>query len=274
MGSLTSAQIITGAGTDNYTYLNDALGRRVERKKNGTLQKRYLYDEKGRLMAELDGSGNLVSQFVYATMSNSPDYMIQSGTKYKLIHDQLGSVVMVVDSSTGSVASSITYDEFGNITASSTPEFQPFGFAGGLLDMPTGLVRFGSRNYDPVTGRWASKDPILFNGGDTNLYGYVLQDPINFVDPSGLFLSGPQWAGVIGGALGGAVSGAYYGTITNPGFGTGAGALVGGLFGATLGGLLGPHLADGSPLSPPRSDPLLLPPTFQPPTNNSPPRCQ
>ena len=34
-------------------------------------------------------------------------------------------------------------------------------------------------------GRWLTKDPILFNGGDTNLYGYVLNDPINFIDPKG-----------------------------------------------------------------------------------------
>jgi hypothetical protein len=43
------------------------------------------------------------------------------------------------------------------------------------------------RDYDPGVGRWTAKDPILFSGGDTNLYGYVLQDPINFSDPSGLW---------------------------------------------------------------------------------------
>lgn len=42
------------------------------------------------------------------------------------------------------------------------------------------------RDYDAETGRWVSKDPILFNGGDTNLYGYTLANPINFVDPNGL----------------------------------------------------------------------------------------
>lgn len=42
------------------------------------------------------------------------------------------------------------------------------------------------RDYDPSTGRWAAKDPIVFAGGDTNLYGYVLNDPINWIDPWGL----------------------------------------------------------------------------------------
>lgn len=42
------------------------------------------------------------------------------------------------------------------------------------------------RHYDASVGRWLSKDPILFNGGDTNLYGYVMNDPINKIDPFGL----------------------------------------------------------------------------------------
>ncbi|GBC62884.1 hypothetical protein DENIS_3868 [Desulfonema ishimotonii] len=62
----------------------------------------------------------------------------------------------------------------------------PFGFAGGLYDEDTGLIRFGYRDYDPDTGRWTAKDPILFAGGDTDLYGYCLGDPVNLFDPSGL----------------------------------------------------------------------------------------
>ena len=51
--------------------------------------------------------------------------------------------------------------------------------------MLTQLIRFGARDYDPETGRWTAKDPILFAGGDTNLYGYVINDPVNWVDPEG-----------------------------------------------------------------------------------------
>ncbi|HHH46990.1 MAG TPA: RHS repeat-associated core domain-containing protein [Thiotrichales bacterium] len=63
--------------------------------------------------------------------------------------------------------------------------FQPFGFAGGLYDPDAGLVRFGARDYDAEVGRWTAVDPILFAGGDTNLYGYVLNDPVNGFDPDG-----------------------------------------------------------------------------------------
>ena len=66
----------------------------------------------------------------------------------------------------------------------------PFGFAGGLYDSDTKLTRFGYREYDAETGKWTAKDPIGFNGGDTNLYGYVLGDPVNLVDPEGLK---PAW---------------------------------------------------------------------------------
>jgi RHS repeat-associated protein len=43
-----------------------------------------------------------------------------------------------------------------------------------------------ARDYDPVVGRWLQRDPIKFEGGDTNLYAYVGNDPVNYVDPSGL----------------------------------------------------------------------------------------
>jgi RHS repeat-associated protein len=74
------------------------------------------------------------------------------------------------------------------VLTDTAPGFTPFGFAGGLWDPDTGLVRFGQRDHDPEIGRWTTQDPIGFSGGDTNLYAYVGNDPINAVDPSGLFL--------------------------------------------------------------------------------------
>ncbi len=92
----------------------------------------------------------------------------------------------VVADAFGSVIKKLEYDTFGNVFSDSNPSFAvPFGFAGGLRDADTGLVRFGYRDYDPETGRWTAKDPIGFAGGDTDLYGYCLNDPVNFVDPLG-----------------------------------------------------------------------------------------
>jgi RHS repeat-associated protein len=78
------------------------------------------------------------------------------------------------------------YDEFGNVILDTNPGFQPFGFAGGIYDPDTKLVRFGKRNYDAFVGRWTAKDPILFAGLDTNLYAYAGNDPISFSDQDGL----------------------------------------------------------------------------------------
>ena len=77
------------------------------------------------------------------------------------------------------------YDAWGKVVQDTNPGFQPFGFAGGIYDRHTGLVRFGARDYEPQTGRWTAKDPILFAGGTTNFYEYVGNDPVNFIDPGG-----------------------------------------------------------------------------------------
>jgi RHS repeat-associated protein len=98
----------------------------------------------------------------------------------------VGSLRLVADGP-GNVVKRLGYDSFGNILEDTNPSFTiPFGFAGGLHDRDTGLVRFGYRDYDPEVGRWTAKDPIGFAGGDTDLYGYVLNNPVNLIDPRGL----------------------------------------------------------------------------------------
>lgn len=225
-----------GTITDTYTYLNDARGNRVQIKKGTTTLKRFIYDERNRLIAELNNSGNILTRFVYATRDHVPDYLIKSGTRYKIIHDHLGSVIKVINTGTGAVASSFSYDEFGKILTSSVPDFQPFGWAGGLKDDVTGLVRFGARDYDPETGRWTSKDPVLFNGSDTNLYGYTFNDPVNFVDPNGLWaiVIGGGFSGVIGGGTEGS-GGVYFGTDRGGRFSAGTFFTGGGGFGVSAG---------------------------------------
>lgn len=214
-GDLTSRTDSTTSTTINFTYdalgalrqvakptltVNyklDGLGRRAVKLHGSTVIERYLYIEGTTLGAVLDSAGVVTKSFVYATQSHSPDYMVFNGEKYRFFKDHLGSIRLVVKISDGSIAQAISYDEFGRVLSDTNPGFQPFGFAGGLYDHDTGLVRFGARDYDAEIGRWLSKDPILFAGGDTNLYGYVLNDPINWIDPTGEVLVAP----IIGGAL-------------------------------------------------------------------------
>ncbi|MDG4555805.1 MAG: RHS repeat-associated core domain-containing protein [Candidatus Contendobacter sp.] len=166
-------------------YLIDGQNRRIGKKINGALRQGFLYQDGLRPVAELDGNHQIVSRFVYAD-GNAPEYLIKSGQTYRIVKDHRGSPRLVLDATSGQVAQRLDYDVWGRVTLDTNPGFQPFGFAGGLYDRDTGLVRFGARDYDPETGRWTAKDPILFEGGDTNLYAYVQNDPVNWVDPEGL----------------------------------------------------------------------------------------
>jgi RHS repeat-associated protein len=183
--ALNALRTVTLPNATQIDYVIDGLGRRVGKRVNGVLQQGLLYGDQLRITAELDGSGAVVSRFVYATRPNVPEYLVKAGQTYRLLSDHLGSVRLVVDVATGAVAQRIDYDGFGVVTADTNPGFQPFGFAGGLYDRDTGLVRFGARDYDASTGRWTAKDPIGFYGGEANLYVYGLDDPVGAVDFDG-----------------------------------------------------------------------------------------
>lgn len=183
LGNLRHVDLPGGTAID---YLIDGQDRRVGKQVNGTLVQGFLYQDGLRPVAELDGNNQTVSRFVYADKANVPAYLVKGGATYRIVSDHLGSPRLVVNVADGSVAQRMDYDEWGRVTYDSNPGFQPFGFAGGIYDRDTGLVRFGARDYDAETGRWTAKDPIGFRGGDTNLYGYVWSDPINWIDSLGL----------------------------------------------------------------------------------------
>ena len=184
-GNLRSATLPGGTEIE---YVIDGQDRRIGKKVNGTLEQGFLYDGQIQIVAELDGEGNIVSRFIYGDRLNVPSYMQKGGETYRIIADHLGSPRLIINATDGSIIQRMDYDEYGNVLTDTNPGFQPFGFAGGLYDRDTGLTRFGARDYDPHTGRWTAKDPIDFDGEDTNLYGYVGNDPINTLDPIGLIL--------------------------------------------------------------------------------------
>jgi len=183
LGNLKKVVLPGGGRID---YLTDGQNRRIGKKINGNLTQAFLWQSQLQPIAELDGSGNVVSRFVYATGVNVPDYMIKGGATYRLIKDHLGSPRVVVDIASNTVAQEMEYDEFGRVIKDTNPGFQPFGFAGGLYDKDTGLVRFGARDYDALSGRWTNKDPVKFNSHESNFYKYSSNDPINLVDYFGL----------------------------------------------------------------------------------------
>jgi RHS repeat-associated protein len=181
LGNLLSVGLPNG---DLVEYLVDGMGRRVGKKKNGVLLKQWIYRDALKPVAELDGAGALVAQFVYASKSNVPDYVVRNGSVYKVISDHLGSPRHVVNAmNSADVPFTASYSSFGKVTGTGL-DWMPFGFAGGIYDSDSGLIRFGKRDYDPAIGRWLGKEPLRF-GGDRNFYQYASSDPVNRVDPRG-----------------------------------------------------------------------------------------
>jgi len=229
LGNLMQVVLPGGITID---YIIDGNDRRIGKQVNGTLTQGFLYQDQHNPVAELDGTGVIVARFIYGSKGNVPDYMVKGGVTYRIISDHLGSPRLVIDTANGAVTQRVDYDEFGNITNDTNPGFQPFGFAGGIYDQHTGLTRFGARDYDPLIGRWTAKDPIRFRGGDSNLYGYVLGDPVNLIDPEGtlpVFIFTGVVGAVVGAVSSGISSGGDIGAIAR-------GALIGGVTG-TLGGM-------------------------------------
>jgi RHS repeat-associated protein len=194
LGNLMSVSLVDGSTTHKIDYVVDGFGRRVARRVDGVFDRAWLYRDGLRPVSEVDAAG-VFTHYVYAeSQSGAPDFLIRSGVLYRIVKDHLGSVRMVVNATTGAVAQSIEYDAFGRVLSETGAGFQAFGFAGGLYDADTKLVRFGARDYDPGMGRWTNKDPIGFAGGDTDFYAYVGNDPVNLTDPDGEGPVGATWA--------------------------------------------------------------------------------
>lgn len=108
-------------------------------------------------------------------------------------HDLSGNMVFITDD-TGAVAAKFSYTPFGEVldrTIGNPACDIPIGFAGafGVLREPNGLYYMNARYYDPTVGRFLSEDPLGLGGGDLTLYSYAGNNPVVFVDPSGLCAS-------------------------------------------------------------------------------------
>lgn len=231
LGNLTEVNLPDGTKIE---FVIDGLNRRVGKKVNGTLTKGWLYQDQLNPIAELDGNNNITARFIYGDKLNVPSYMEKNGQTYRIISDHLGSPRLIVNIATGLAEQKIEFDTWGNVIQDNNPEFQPFGFAGGLYDAQTELTKFGVRDYDAQIGRWISKDPIGFDGGSTGFYSYVGNDPINSIDVNGKWGVPGAIYGAFSGGVGGYIAGGWSGVF----YGIAAGAAVGAVnpFGASAAG--------------------------------------
>lgn len=196
---------ITGRGSATFTF--STTGELIEATTADGETVTYYYDGTGRRVARTDSAGT--TEYLYGdptrpnqvTVARDPD-----GTRTRYHYDPLGRMVAferggdwfyvatdqvgtprVVTAADGTVVRKIDRDSFGAVRSDTAPDVTlHVGFAGGIPDPATGLVRFGQRDYEPTTGRWTARDPLLLTGGQFNFYAYARNDPVNFLDRTGL----------------------------------------------------------------------------------------
>ncbi len=212
-GFTLTSTLTCSSVTASFKY--DAVGRRIEKMINTTTTK-YLYD--GLDIVQEIKNNSVYANYIRTLNIDEPLARIKAdGTVRYYQTDVLGSVIALTDQ-TGAVKTTYAYDPFGNTTVSGEASDNPFQYTGREND-GTGLYYYRARYYSPELQRFISEDPIGLAGG-INQFAYVGNNPVNFVDPWGLFeITVNDTGGRNGSTYGGTitVTGNNGQTITVPG---------------------------------------------------------
>jgi RHS repeat-associated protein len=180
------------------SFVYDAFGRRAKKTINGTTTQ-FLYDGFNPVQ-ELNSSNVATANLLTGLNIDEFFSRTDSSGARSFLTDILGSTLALTDSS-GTIQTQYTYEPFGNATVSGAANGNSYQFTGRENDA-TGLYYYRARYYSPTFQRFTAQDPIDFAGGDTNLYGYTSNDPVDYRDATGKLL--------IGGLLTGGACGAYF----------------------------------------------------------------
>jgi RHS repeat-associated protein len=216
-GNMTAGPLPANVNA-NSTLVWDGENRLIQAQVTGGATVNFIYDSQSRRIAETVGTNTKLT--VYDGWNPIAEYAIQNSTftiqnsylwgldlsgsmqgaggvggllavtdstgTYYPTYDGNGNVSEYLDS-TGTVVAHYEYDPFGKTTVATGAKAQDFShrFSTKPLDITTGLYYYGYRYYDPITGRWPSRDPIEEIGG-VNLYGFVYNSPLSWIDLLGL----------------------------------------------------------------------------------------
>ncbi|HTS09729.1 MAG TPA: RHS repeat-associated core domain-containing protein [Candidatus Eisenbacteria bacterium] len=180
--------IISGDSHGMTTFEYDRFGRRIQI--SGPLNTtNYLYDGDD-MLEEIDNSSSVLARYGQGVGIDEPISVLRSSaTNYYEADEALGSITSLSNGA-GALASTYTYDSFGNLTTSTGTLTNPFRYTGRDLDSESGLYFYRARYFDPAAGRFISEDPSRFAGG-IDFYEYVDNSPLNEFDPLGL-AGGPK----------------------------------------------------------------------------------
>jgi RHS repeat-associated protein len=164
-----------------YTY--NGAGQRIK-KVSGEVTTIFHYDSLGHLIAETNQSGTMLAEYVY--LGDQLLAMLKPGESVYYYHNDHLGTPQVLTEDTQTIAWKAAYTPFGEAVPSIQTVENPFRFPGQYYDPETGLHYNYFRYYNPQTGRYITPDPIGLEGG-INLFAYVGNNPVNFMDPYGLF---------------------------------------------------------------------------------------
>ena len=178
------------AGTDVWEYEYDLLGNRSAVIHSGQ-RTSYLVDPfagYGDVVGSYNADGSLQARYVHG---NGLVAGFNSADSWYYEADAIGSTRSLTNGSGGTLTPGLVYDPFGAQLGGGSDlavDQSRFGFVGGwgVEQDASGLLHMRARQYDPISGRFSATDPLLEKGGSLNFYGYSLNDPILFIDPSGL----------------------------------------------------------------------------------------
>ena len=172
----------------------DALGRRAW-SWDGSETNWFVYNG-AQVIADVDSTGGLKRTYLWGPgIDNLLAMTVYTGMTpkaYYAIKDHLGSVLAMADDA-GAVVESYESDAWGRVLGVCDATGVPIAesalgnrylWQGREYSWKTGLYYFRARWYDPVSGRWLSKD----SGGvacGLNEYEFCLSNPVNYFDSDG-----------------------------------------------------------------------------------------
>jgi RHS repeat-associated protein len=185
-------------GESSIALKYDPMGNRIIKNSSITGQRKYVIDVSGALptiLLELDPNNGMAirKMYIYANAEVLAQHDGDvNAARYFYLHDRLGSVREVIDQNS-SVVRFYTYDPFGKTREFGGTLTNPFMFTGQFYDSEIAQYYLRARQYDPQLMRFTGRDPV--KGWSTlsmtlHAYLYCQNDPINYTDPTGLFMSG------------------------------------------------------------------------------------
>jgi RHS repeat-associated protein len=165
-----------------YTY--NGLGQRVTKVVGGVTTV-FHYDLKGKLVAESLSDGTITAEYLYMGKIRIAKVDVATSKIYYYLNDRLGTPQIMTDD-TGTIVWEASYKPFGEASVNpNSSVLNRFRFPGQYFDEETTFHYNYHRYYDTKRGRYLTPDHVGLEGG-INLYAYVFNNPINFIDILGL----------------------------------------------------------------------------------------